>query len=134
MMKFKVWDKREKTWRKDVMIDPNGKVWVMNDDGDYVCDDNHDWLVICWGIEIDGEWYFEGDLATAIWYDSDEPALKLTGEIIFSEGWKCFRIWDGGSKTISELNAAGHEDWALEKYGNKWDNPELLGGRNEQRD
>lgn len=81
------------------------------------------------GVEIDGKWYFEGDLVTAIWYDSDEPALKLTGEIIFSEGWKCFCIWDGDSKTISELNAAGHEDWTLGKIGTKWDNPELGAGK-----
>jgi hypothetical protein len=83
------------------------------------------------GIDIGGKWYFEGDLATAIWYDHNEPVLKLTGEIIFSEGWKCFCIWDKESKTISELNGAGHENWTLEKIGTKWDNPELLGGQNE---
>jgi len=80
------------------------------------------------GVEIDGKWYFEGDLAIAAWYDHGELTMKLTGEIIFSEGWKCFCIWDGESKTISELNAAGNEDWVLEKVGTKWDNPELLGG------
>jgi hypothetical protein len=80
------------------------------------------------GVEIKGKWFYEGDLATAIWYDGDEPTLKLTGEIIFSEGWKCFCIWDGDNKTISELNTAGHEYWTLEKFGNKWDNTELDAG------
>jgi hypothetical protein len=80
------------------------------------------------GVEIKGKLYFEGDLAISVWYDHGELTMKLAGEIIFSEGWKCFCIWDGESKTISELNAAGHEDWALKNIGNKWDNSELGAG------
>jgi len=77
------------------------------------------------GIEFDGKWYFIGDLVTAVWYDYEEPAKETTGEIIFNKEWNCFCIWDEANKILNDLNAQDYYYWTLEKFGNKWDNPEL---------
>jgi hypothetical protein len=82
------------------------------------------------GVEIGGKWYFEKDIAKCLdpsdeWYESEIR-------------------WNGGALTIDvqccdyDYTAIG---WALENdiqeikiIGTKWDNPELLGGQNEQGD
>jgi hypothetical protein len=81
------------------------------------------------GVEIEGKWYFAGDKVKCLdmndeWYESEIR-------------------WNGGALTIDvqccdyDYTAIG---WALENdiqeieiIGTKWDNPELLGGRNEQK-
>jgi len=80
------------------------------------------------GVEIDGKWYFDGDIAKCLntndeWYISE---IKFDGSALIID----VQRYD------YDYTAIG---WALENdiqeikiIGNKWDNPELLGGQNEQ--
>ena len=73
-----------------------------------------------------GQEIYEKDIVTANWYDYDEPAFCITGEVTYSEGWASFTIWDEENKKMSEINGNGHYHWEIEVIGNIHDNPELV--------
>lgn len=69
------------------------------------------------GIYIDGEWYYEGD----IFWDGDNEEY-------------CVLVWDGMGFVLERKGGIIAVDdfcW-LEKVGNVWDNPELVGWYNAQ--
>jgi uncharacterized phage protein (TIGR01671 family) len=76
---------------------------------------------------------YEGDIVVADWYSYDEPESGTTGEVIFNDGWLSFCIWNESEKTMSEMNGQGYYTWEIEVIGNKYENPELLGGNNEKQ-
>ena len=74
------------------------------------------------GVEIDGKWWFEGDI-----FNLGDPNIK------YQVVWNDIAIM---GKQIGSSSYIGLSFWnkIMTLVGNKWDNPELLGGQNEPRD
>jgi len=74
------------------------------------------------GVEINGIWWFEGDI-----FNLGDSNIK------YQVVWNDIAIM---GKQIGSSSYIGLSFWnkIMTLVGNKWDNPELLGGRNEQRD
>jgi dissimilatory sulfite reductase (desulfoviridin) alpha/beta subunit len=89
-----------------------------------------DRVVFGMGVKIDGKWYFEGDIC--------KDDLGSIFEIVLSDyhQFGC-KILNGG--VLALTNGLIFPLWQWTKterifkiIGNIWDNPELLGGQNEQ--
>jgi len=77
------------------------------------------------GIEIDGKWYFEGDVCSFV-FDGNNRIESIA----FVNGSLCL----GCCMSLRQSQIDYHKETkgSLEIIGNIWDNPELLGGQNEQ--
>jgi hypothetical protein len=74
------------------------------------------------GIEIDGKWYFEGDVAKV-----NYGGETRIGEVTFELGGFYIKT----KRNLMSLAGLCKIGFPFEVIGNKWDNPELLGKEGE---
>jgi hypothetical protein len=74
------------------------------------------------GVEIDGKWYFEGDIVSS----------KGRNWIVKFKNDKYYIGWIATDEMELSYIHLWYDD--IKIIGNKWDNPELLGGQDAQRD